>query len=93
MKKTLLSAALVALLASPAVAQTAYGSAKVPAPQQRALSGSVDPASAFSAFAYVPGPADRGIAVFERGQYRGQDPDPNIRLDLRRDLAPEASGG
>ena len=32
----------------------------------------------------VPQPNGCAPAVFERGEYVGQDPDPNVRLQLRR---------
>lgn len=41
------------------------------------------------AYAYVPGHAGvmgRFDRVYDSGHYAGQDPDPNVRLDLRRDI-------
>ena len=100
MKKLLIGAALAAMLASPAFAQ-AYdpdfpSGNLVPAPGAL-LYGN----QGGDAFAYAPTHSQmrrlRGVRaeafaprsgrVYEQGQYAGQDPDPNVRLELRRDWA------
>ena len=98
MKKLLMSAAFVALLASPALAQSYdsdFGSGNIVREQNQDITG-----SAGSSYAYMPPHAGmtrlRGIraqamtprdpdTVYAYGHYRGQDPDPNVRLELRRD--------
>jgi hypothetical protein len=99
MKKLLLSAAFVTLLASPAFAQSYdpnLGTGNiVPYTALGDFTG-----SAGNGYAYMPSHATmrrlRGIrdeaiaptgsdSVYVNGQYRGRDPDPNVRLDLRRD--------
>lgn len=99
MKKLLMGAAFVAMLASPALAQSYdsdYGTGNVlNVPAAEAAGG-----NGLGAFAYAPAPqhmtrherAMRAQAsvrdsdtVYAYGQYKGRDPDPNVRLELRRD--------
>lgn len=107
MKKLLMGAAFVALLASPAFAQSYdpdYGTGNVlNVPAAEAAGG-----NGFGSYAYAPAPrhltrheramraqayapADETIGagdpdtVYAYGQYKGRDPDPNVRLELRRD--------
>lgn len=105
MKKLLMGAAFVALLASPAFAQSYdpdYGTGNVlNVPAAEAAGG-----NGFSSYAYAPAPqhlsrreramraqafAPAGTSmsdpdtVYAYGQYKGRDPDPNVRLELRRD--------
>lgn len=104
MKKLLMSAALTAVLASPAFAQSynaGYGTGNLinlPALEHGGT------ASARAAYASVPpranarrarnnrveesvSPNDPYTVYDESGQYVGRDPDPNVRLELRRDDA------
>jgi opacity protein-like surface antigen len=93
MKKLIIGAAFAVLLASPAFAQ-AYdpniGSGNIVSSP-----GDFASAPAFGAYAYAPahGQRLRGIhaqamapdAVEQDGHNVGQDPDANVRLQLRRD--------
>ena len=101
MKKILASAVLSIVLASPAFAQAysaGYGTGNII--NQPALGlGGFTTGSTNDAYAYAPSPANaqlRGIraeavspndpdTVYVDGQYVGRDPDPNVRLELRRD--------
>ena len=90
MKKLIIGAAFATLLASPAFAQ-AY--------DPNVGSGNIVPppaefAPVANSFAYAPahtqrlyGARTQAIApdVVQDGQYLGQDPDANVRLQLRRD--------
>jgi hypothetical protein len=71
-------AGLTMFAAQPAEARTRH---KVPA-------ACVDRSTPFSWHAFffngAPQPNGCAPAVFERGEYVGQDPDPNVRLQLRR---------
>lgn len=71
MKTFLTTVALAALAASPAFA----------ASHKRASQTGMAPDQAYSAYAAVPG---RDV-VSVNGQIAGQDPDANVRLQLRRD--------
>jgi hypothetical protein len=81
--KTLIAAAAIALIASPVLAQ---------APRHRvhAQAGCVNnwpQRSVFDIlFSATPEPQANGCApaVYEGGRFIGQDPDPNVRLELRR---------
>jgi hypothetical protein len=80
--KTLIALAVFALVASPALAQKS---------RHRAPPGCVDTRTHFSVmemiFSTGPEPQANGCApaVYSGGRFVGQDPDPNIRLQLRRD--------
>jgi hypothetical protein len=80
--KIVLAAISCALMASPALAQK---------PRHRAPAHCVDAAKPFSLvdmiFSTGPAPQANGCApaVYEGGRFVGQDPDPNVRLQLRRD--------
>ena len=79
--KTILVAFALVLVAAPAFAQSRH----------RAASNCVDPRSRFSVlemiFSTGPEPQANGCApaVYSGGRFVGQDPDPNVRLQLRRD--------
>jgi hypothetical protein len=78
MKKILLAAAAIAVIASPALAQTGWR--KAPAPSY----GQAVPFGALGAYAQSP----RGATVSpyaQGGDYVGTDPDPNIQLQLLKD--------
>lgn len=76
MKKIIVSAALSALLASPAFAQATPMQTQVPyVSSQRVMHGGHQAQYR---------PAYAGV-VIEGNHVLGQDPDPNIRLQLRRD--------
>ena len=75
-KMLVATAVLAAAIASPALAQTA-----TPRPQTNA--------SQFDQFNGQAGPTrstNRSYDVYQNGQYVGSDPDPNIRLQLRREF-------
>ena len=77
-----LSAALVIVAADPAMART----------KSKSRPQCVDRPQAFSWNILIPGhpaPQPNGCApaVYNYGRYIGQDPDPNIRLQLMRDPA------
>ena len=100
MKKLLISTALI-LLASPAFAQSysaGYGTGNVinlPALEHGGFASMPET----GAYAYAPqrsGARTRGVraelispsdpdTVYVNGEYVGRDPDPNVRLELRRD--------
>jgi hypothetical protein len=75
MKKLVLAAALATLVATPAFAQ--YQSTYAP------HHVSMDRLAGIRAQAQ---PSMRSDDVYVNGQYVGADPDPNVRLELRRDL-------
>ena len=85
--KTIVAAVALALAATPALAQKS---------RHRAPAGCVDTRSHFSfvemIFSTGPAPQANGCApaVYSGGRFVGQDPDPNIRLQLRRN--PEMEG-
>lgn len=99
MKKLLLSAALAAVLASPAFAQSyENGGNLLNDPGLVTESGANDaaPAPAMRAYAAAPLPRAHRRAsastdpdtVYYEGKYLGRDPDPNVRLELERDPTP-----
>ena len=75
-KKLLIAAALATAVASPALAQTAAPQRtqvqSAPFDQGNRQNGRVNS-------------INRSYDVYHNGQYVGSDPDPNIRLQLRRD--------
>jgi hypothetical protein len=79
--KTLIAALAIALAASPAVAKSL---------RHRAPAGCIDSPARLSIpdilFGFDPEPQANGCApaVYEGGRFVGQDPDPNVRLELRR---------
>ncbi len=93
MKKLIIGVAFATLLASPAFAQ-AYDA-------HIGSGNAVPPSAAFAPvaqpYAYAPTHTERlrGIraqafapdAVYDNGRYVGQDPDPSVQLELRRDNA------
>jgi hypothetical protein len=98
MKRILISTAFI-LLASPAFAQSysaGYGTGNVinlPALEHGGFAAT--PETGATAYASLPArmrsvradslsPSDPDT-VYENGQYVGRDPDPNVRLELRRD--------
>lgn len=92
MKKTILAAAIVAL-ATPALAQgidVGAGEYNETARTQANLTPWRSPMT--GSYAYAPGQTfgqyGYGVApgsVYENGEKIGQDPDPSVRLQLRRD--------
>jgi hypothetical protein len=78
MRLLVVTAALAAAIASPALAQSAHR-----APVQQYQSQYDQP---FGRFEGRPQSAPSGNDVYEAGQYLGRDPDPNVRLELRRDF-------
>ena len=76
MKTLVIAAALAAVVASPALAQTAQRRAApqlYPSEYDRTVGRTEQPRAA------------TGNSVYDNNQYLGADPDPNVRLDLRRD--------
>jgi hypothetical protein len=87
MKKMLLASAAVAtMIASPALAQSSWQSGSIPAAPfygQVAPHGQVAP---FGAYAQQrPGAFVTPYAQHLGGDYVGTDPDPTVRLQLRKD--------
>lgn len=101
MKKILVSAAFAVMLATPAFAQSyspGYGTGNL---VTLPAAGGGSPAafsSAGSAYASAPRTSERlrGVraeaispndpdTVYVNGEYVGRDPDPNVRLELRKD--------
>jgi hypothetical protein len=76
MKTFITAVALAAVVASPALAQTATRRAQ-PQQYQSQFDQTVGRTEA-------PRSAN-GTTVYDNNQYLGADPDPNVRLDLRRD--------
>jgi hypothetical protein len=73
-----------------AIAVSAPAAAK---PRRHVAPACVDTPTVFSwhRFFFAPAPQANGCApaVYEGGRYVGQDPDPNVRLQLRRDSGNE----
>ena len=77
MKTLVIAAALAAVTASPALAQTA---------QRHAMPQQMYPSQYDQTVGRTEQPrSTNGNTVYENNQYLGADPDPNVRLDLRRD--------
>jgi len=82
MKKILLAATALAVIASPALAKSAQRAA--PIHGQPAFGWQATPFDAYAqsrANAFVPAYGQRSLG----GDYVGTDPDPNIRLELLKD--------
>jgi hypothetical protein len=76
MKTLVIAAARAAVAASPALAQTA----------QRRAAPQMYPSQYDQTVGRTEQPrATNGNTVYDNNQYLGADPDPNVRLDLRRD--------
>jgi hypothetical protein len=76
MKTLVIAAALAAAVASPALAQTA----------QRRATPQMYPSQYDQTVGRTEQPrSTNGNTVYDNNQYLGADPDPNVRLDLRRD--------
>ena len=80
-KKIALGTALATLIAAPAFAGPIYG-AQVHAFQQAEAMQAWSPAT--RSYASVPAVLTRADRVYVNGKYVGQDPDPNVRLQLRQ---------
>ena len=80
MKTLLATAALAAVIASPAFAQTGTRSRVQAAEHPSQYDQPVGRARSSAAF------GGRPITVYDNNHYLGADPDPNVRLDLRRDF-------
>jgi len=99
MKKILVSAAFAVMLASPAFAQSyspGYGTGNLVTLPAAGTTTAFS--SAGSAYASAPRTSERlrGVraeaispndsdTVYVNGEYVGRDPDPNVRLELRKD--------
>jgi hypothetical protein len=79
MKKMLLAAAALAVIASPAVAQ--YGSRKAVAPAYGQ--------APYGIYAESRGLAYQPYGAYSYGRYIGTDPDPSVRLMLLKDAGSE----
>lgn len=88
MKKLAIVLALTALAASPALATNVPKHLAANHAYQT-NNGQVIPEEGWMAYAYYPG----SDVVIEDGQILGRDPDPNVRLQLRRDSDIKNSGG
>ncbi len=78
MKTLVVAVALAAAVASPALAQTPSRRAPVqqyPSQFDQSYGRTEQPRSNYT-----------GHDVYENGRYLGADPDPNVRLELRRDF-------
>jgi opacity protein-like surface antigen len=101
MKKIILSAALTAVLASPAFAQATpmltqpqayssqrvtpgYSSQRIQPGRYEAYRNGNGAYAQYGNDAYAQQGYGAGV-VIEGGRIKGQDPDPNVRLELRRD--------
>jgi len=80
MKTLLAVAALAAVIASPAFAQSGTRSRVQAAEHPSQFDQTVGRAEA------QPRSATQGNPVYDNNHYLGADPDPNVRLDLRRDF-------
>jgi|SRR5689334_12974173 hypothetical protein len=103
MRKLLVATGLAVIITSPALAQSysaGYGTGNVvnlPALEHGGFAPRDNGESAFAAAsgresgrhvrAYRGQSAADADTVYESGQYVGRDPDPNVRLELRRDWA------
>ena len=76
MKRVITAAIFAALVASPALAQTAR---RAPAQQPSQYE------QGYGRTEGQPRAANPGTDVYEGGRYLGADPDPNVRLQLRLD--------
>src|SRR5262245_2222459 len=77
MKTLVIAAALAAVVASPALAQTA---------QRRATPQQMYQSQYDQTVGHTGQPCSiNAQPVYDNNQYLGADPDPNVRLDLRRD--------
>lgn len=82
-KLTITVVALATLAATPVLAQTYQRARTSTAPM--ATAPTMSGGSGFGAYAAVPTDSLNSGAVFSYGRYAGQDPDPAIRLMLKRD--------
>jgi hypothetical protein len=85
--KAIIAAAVLALIATPALAQKSRHRAPVACKDTRAHFSLLE-----TIFSTGPAPQPNGCApaVYEGGRFVGQDPDPNVRSELRRN--PEREG-
>ncbi len=79
MKTLLATVALAAVVASPALAQTTRR-----APPVQQYPSQFD--QTYGRSESQPRSGNPSYDVYENGQYLGTDPDPNVRLELRRDF-------
>jgi len=77
MKTLIATAALAAIIATPALAQTAR---RAPARQHPSQYD-----QGYGRIEAQPRSGNSGTEVYENGRYLGADPDPNVRLQLRLD--------
>ena len=88
MKKLLLAAAALAVMASPALAQ--YGTVVAPGYRQAAWQGGPFTRGApRGTYAQIPGIAARSYGAYGYGRYIGWYPDPRVRLMLLKDAGSE----
>lgn len=100
MKKLLMGTALVALLASPAFAQSydpGMGTGNIVPPPGGVFAGSTVGSNSYGFTARTHSNRTRGFdaqamapagdAVYADGRNAGADPDPNVRLELQKDWA------
>jgi hypothetical protein len=88
MKKLAIVLALTALAASPALAKNTPKRVSANHAYQT-NNGPIIPEEGWMAYAYYPG----SDVVVEDGEILGRDPDPNVRLQLRRDSDIKDSAG
>ena len=84
--KAIIAAAALALVATPALAQKSRQRAPVACVEGRAHFSLLE-----TIFSTGPAPQPNGCApaVYEGGRFVGQDPDPNVRSELRRNPGQE----
>ena len=75
-KMLVATAVLATAIATPALAQTASPRPQTNPSQLDQYNGQMGPARS----------TNRSYDVYQNGQYVGSDPDPNIRLQLRREF-------
>jgi hypothetical protein len=88
MKKLAIMLALTTLAASPALAQNTTKRMAANHAYQ-ASNAQILPDEALAAYAFYPS----NDVVIENGEILGRDPDPNVRLQLRRDSNIKNSAG
>jgi len=80
-----LSTAILAAAIVAASTAASYAQTRATRYDHHRVSGPAAASRAQAAPRYTNG-APRSIQVYEWGKYQGQDPDPNVRLMLRRDV-------
>jgi hypothetical protein len=94
MKKLLIGLTLATIAATPVMAQSYYGGSNRDTASFRGQMHAAPMSPGYDSYAYAPGPAYQGYAApewsspyssFSGDEYVRTDPDPAIRLELRRE--------